>query len=63
MKKFFLSKNDRVIGGVCGGIATYLDMDATFIRIIFALLLFGAFPIFLPYLITWALAPVENLSA
>ena len=30
--------NDRIIGGVCAGIADYLDIDATIFRIGYALL-------------------------
>lgn len=36
-KKLYRSKNDVKISGVCGGIAEYFGMDATIIRLIWAL--------------------------
>lgn len=38
MKKLTKSRNDRMLTGVCGGIAEYFGIDATIIRVIFALL-------------------------
>lgn len=55
-----LSKSsDRILGGVCGGIAEYLDMDPTLVRIGYVLisLLSVAFPGVLAYLIFWLIMP------
>ena len=42
VKKLYKSQRDRMFGGVCGGISEYLNVDSTFIRIIFVLMgLFG----------------------
>lgn len=38
MKKLYLSGADRKIGGVCGGLGEYFDMDSTLFRIIFILI-------------------------
>jgi phage shock protein C len=38
VKELRRSKIDRMISGVCGGIANYLNIDSTVIRIIFAIL-------------------------
>ena len=35
MKRLFRSKKDRVIAGVCGGIAEYLGISSTLVRILF----------------------------
>jgi phage shock protein PspC (stress-responsive transcriptional regulator) len=35
-KKLYRSRDNKVISGVCGGIATYFDVDATFIRLLWA---------------------------
>jgi len=35
------SRTNRVIGGVCGGLGEYLDIDATFIRVVMVILGFG----------------------
>ncbi len=32
------SRTNRVIGGVCGGLAEYLDIDATFVRVVMIIL-------------------------
>lgn len=37
MKKLYRSKTDWKIGGVCGGIADYLNIDSTIIRVLFVL--------------------------
>ena len=39
-RKLFRSQQDRIIGGVTGGLAIYLDMDASILRVILLLLLF-----------------------
>lgn len=37
-KKIYKSQNDRMICGVCGGIAQYFNIDPTIVRLIFAFL-------------------------
>lgn len=39
MKKLYRSRDDRVLAGVCGGIAKYLGVDPTIVRIIAFLLI------------------------
>lgn len=39
MKKLYRSRDDRVLAGVCGGIAKYLGFDPTIVRIIAFLLI------------------------
>ncbi|RDE15370.1 MAG: PspC domain-containing protein [Candidatus Thorarchaeota archaeon] len=43
-KKLFRSKKNRVLAGVCGGIAEYLGVDPTIVRLLWVLftLLYGA---------------------
>ena len=42
MKRLYRSETDRMLAGVCGGLADYLSVDATLIRLIWALVvLFG----------------------
>ncbi|MGN0150800.1 MAG: PspC domain-containing protein [Clostridia bacterium] len=38
MKKLYKSRYDRKISGVCGGIAEYLNVDSTWIRLAWAAL-------------------------
>lgn len=53
------SNSDRVISGVCGGLANYLNIDSTIIRLIFvlAVLIGGVSPII--YIILWIVMPDE----
>ena len=55
------STTDRHIAGVCGGIAKYLNIDPTVVRILFLIaLIFGSLG-FWAYLIVWIAAPEDNL--
>ncbi len=59
MKRLTLDRENRKIAGVCAGIAKYLDVDVTVVRIIFLIaILFGSFG-FWAYLIVWAVTPQE----
>ena len=37
MKRIYRSKTERMIAGVCGGLAEYINIDPTIVRIIWAL--------------------------
>ena len=58
MKKLYRSSN-RILAGVCGGIAEYFDIDPTVVRVVYAVLsLFSvAFPGLLLYIILTILIP------
>ena len=58
MKKLYRSPN-RIIAGVCGGIAEYFDVDPTLIRVIYLILSIfsAAFPGFLLYIILMIMIP------
>ncbi len=61
MKKLYKSRTDRKINGVCGGIAEYLDVDSTIIRVIFAIgILFGFAGVW-AYLICLFIMPEETI--
>lgn len=52
------SSSDRIIGGVCGGLARYFGIDATIVRLVFVLaVLSGLSPLI--YLILWIVMPQE----
>ncbi len=63
-KKLFRSKKKKVLGGVCGGLADYLDVDVNIIRLLFiAVAVFSAFlPMSLLYIIAWVMVPLEESS-
>ena len=58
--RLYRSVDDRMIGGVCGGLGTYLSIDPIFIRLLFVLLLFGSDFGFILYLLLWVLIPEEG---
>jgi len=60
-KKLTRSTN-KVLGGVCGGIANYFDVDPTLVRILYVALSFfsAAFPGILLYIIMLLLMPEAN---
>lgn len=62
MKELRRSKTDRMLGGVCAGIANYLDVDPTIIRLLWVLCIFLAGSGILAYLICWIVIPNEWVS-
>lgn len=60
--KLSRSQHDRMIGGVCGGLAEYFAIDSTVVRLIFAfsILFFGVSPLL--YIILWILMPPASLT-
>ena len=59
----FRNANDKMLGGVCSGIGAYLKIDTTLVRVLFAILAFGAFGTGLVlYIILWAILPSRFLS-
>jgi phage shock protein PspC (stress-responsive transcriptional regulator) len=58
-KRIYRSKNDRIIAGICGGLAKYFDVDPAIVRIIFLLLFFFKGIGFLAYLIMWFVIPTD----
>ena len=62
MKKILTKSNNRMIGGVCGGLAEYFDLDPTLVRVAYVLLSFFsiAFPGIIAYFILWLIMPEPN---
>jgi phage shock protein PspC (stress-responsive transcriptional regulator) len=59
IKRLKRSKSDKIIGGVCGGVANYLNTDPVIVRIIWVLLCFAAGLGILLYIICWIIMPLE----
>ncbi|HYW37202.1 MAG TPA: PspC domain-containing protein [Terriglobales bacterium] len=62
-KKLMRSRADRKIGGVCAGLAQYLDLDVSLVRILwfFITLACGIFPGVVAYVLGWIIIPEEPL--
>ena len=59
-KRLVRSTSNRIIGGVCGGVADYLNMDVTLVRILTVLIsLFTGVPVIL-YIIALFVIPEGN---
>jgi phage shock protein PspC (stress-responsive transcriptional regulator) len=63
-KRLMRSRKDRMIAGVCGGLANYMAVDPTIVRLVFALATFFTvvFPGILIYLVMWIIIPKEPIS-
>ena len=56
------SRSDKIIGGVCGGLADFFDLSPTNVRILYVVgsAISVAFPGIIVYLILWLLIPRED---
>ena len=61
--RLYRSRTDEKIAGVCGGLADYLDIDSTLVRLIWlAAALLAGWGV-LAYIIAWIVIPEEPLRA
>ena len=61
-RKLARSRSDKMLGGVCGGIAEYFDWPSWVVRFVYVVvsILSAAFPGILIYLLLWLLMPLKN---
>jgi len=57
MKRLYRSKSEVMLAGVCGGLAEYIGVDVTAVRLAFLLLLFVGLGGFWLYVILWIIMP------
>ena len=62
MKRLYRKRTDRMLAGVCAGLADYLNIDPTIMRIIFVVLVFAGLGGVLVYLILWLITPEEPFT-
>ena len=61
VQKRLTRSNDRILGGVCGGIAEYFDLDPTLVRVGYAMLtFFTVFSGILLYPVLWLIVPEKH---
>ena len=58
-KKLYRSRDDKLLAGVCGGLADYFNMDSNLIRILWIILILFKGAGVLVYLIAWLIIPEE----
>ena len=56
-RRLYRSTTDKMIAGVCGGIAEYFKIDPTIVRVIAVILLIAGSAGFWAYLILWIVVP------
>ncbi len=56
-RRLYRDENDKVVGGVCSGLANYFNIDVVVIRIIFVILAVSAGFGLITYLILWVAVP------
>lgn len=54
------SREDRVLGGVCGGLGRYIGLDPVLLRLAFVVLLFAGGAGILVYILAWIVIPEEH---
>ena len=59
VKRLYRSRTDRMVGGVCGGLARYLNVDPTLVRLLAVIGLIFMGGTFWAYVIMWVVIPEE----
>jgi len=57
MKKLYRSRKNKKVGGVCGGIAEYFNLDPTLVRLGAVILIFVWGAGLMAYIVAWAIIP------
>lgn len=62
MKKLYRSETDKMLAGICGGLADYLNVNATLVRVstVILSLLTSGFPILIIYIVLAFVLPKEG---
>ena len=59
-KRLVRRRDDRMIAGVCSGVADYLGVDVTLVRVLTVLgAIFGLGTVVVAYVVAWILLPEE----
>ncbi len=61
-KRLYRSVTDKQIAGVCGGLAKYLNLDPTIVRIVFLIIAFAGGPGVILYIILAFVIPEEPMD-
>ena len=61
-KRLYRDEEDKVLGGVCSGLAHYLNIDPAIVRIMFALLVLGFGTGIVVYILMWVILPAGRLE-
>jgi len=59
-KKLYRSRTERMLAGVCAGLAKYFNIDPTIVRLVFVVFFFAGGAALLAYVILWIVVPLDN---
>ena len=61
-KKFYRTSNDKVVSGLCGGLAKFFKIEPTILRIIWMVLLIftAVFPLLITYIVAASITPEKR---
>ncbi len=61
--RLYRDATDKLLGGVCAGLANYMNVDPAIVRLLFAIITLGGFGTgILIYIVMWIILPVRNLD-
>lgn len=61
-KRLWRSRENKVLGGVCGGISEYFDIDPNVVRLLTALLVIPGGMSLWVYIVMWAVLPLRPIN-
>jgi len=61
-KRLYRSNDEKIIGGVCGGLGEYFDIDPSIVRVVLVLLFLAHGIGLLAYIIAWIIIPKRPLG-
>ena len=62
VKRLYRSRVDKVLGGVCGGIAEYFEIDPVIVRLLWVVFSLIAGTGVIAYIIAWIIIPLKPLK-
>ncbi len=61
--RMYRDRADKILGGVCAGIANYMNVDPAIVRLLFAIITFGGFGFgILVYILLWIILPARDME-
>ena len=61
-RRLYRNPKDKILGGVCSGIANYFDIDPVIVRLVFAFMFLTAGIGLLAYILAWIIIPVATTT-
>mgnify|MGYP001406526881 CR=1 FL=1 len=59
VKRLYRSRENKILGGVCGGIAEYFEVDPVLVRLLLIIVILAGGAGIIAYIIAWIIIPIE----